>query len=108
MRKSSSTLALALALVACAVSAHAQSAPLNRAMQLETNGQLRESIASYREALKNGDVVAALLGLERVYTQLGWNDSLLAVVDVVVKANPAEPMARTVQLRVLHTMKRDA
>jgi tetratricopeptide (TPR) repeat protein len=108
MRKRSSTLALAFSLMACAASAHAQSAPLNRAMQLETNGQLRESIASYREALAKGDVVAALLGLERVYSQLNWNDSLLAVVNVVVKANPAEPMARTVQLRVLHTMKRDA
>src|SRR5688572_19029358 len=98
MRKSSSTIALTFALVACAVSAHAQSAPLNRAMQQETAGQLRESITSYREALAKGDVVAALLGLERVYTQLGWNDSLLAVVDGVVKTNPAEPMARTVQL----------
>lgn len=108
MIRSSSIFALTVALMACAVSAPAQSAPLNRAMQLETNGQLRESIASYREALKNGDIIAALLGLERVYTQLGWNDSLLAVVDGVVKTNPAEPMARTVQLRVLHTLKRDA
>jgi tetratricopeptide (TPR) repeat protein len=108
MRKSSRVLAAAIVLTACASLSRAQSAPLNRAMQQETAGQLRESIVSYREALKGGDIVAALLGLERVYTQLGWNDSLLAVAEGVVKTNPAEPMARTVQLRVLHTLKRDA
>jgi tetratricopeptide (TPR) repeat protein len=75
-------------------------------MQQETNGQLRESAASYREALDK-DLVAALLGLERVFAQLGWNDSLVDIAAAAVKRSPAEPTARTVQLRVLHTLRRE-
>ena len=85
-----------------------QSAALTRALQQETNGQLRESAASYREALTQAEMVPALLGLERVYAQLRWTDSLVPIVDSVVARNPTEPVSRTMQLRVLRSLKRDA
>ncbi len=77
-------------------------------MQQEANGQLRDAVTSYREALGKGEVVAALLGLERVCAQIGWNDSLAVVADSAVRQHPAEPTARTVQLRVLYALKREA
>lgn len=77
-------------------------------MQQETNGEMKLAVASYREALAKGDLVPALLGLERVFAQLGWNDSIVPIVDSAVARNPREPIARTMQLRVLRTLRRDA
>ena len=88
--------------------AAAQSAALSRAMDLEANGKLRDAAASYRESLAAGEMAAALLGLERVYAQLGWNDSLVPVLDAALRQSPRDPIARTVQLRVLRALHRDA
>lgn len=77
-------------------------------MQQETNGDTKAAVASYREAFAKGDVVPALLGLERVFAQLGWNDSIVPAVDSAIAKNPREPIARTMQLRVLRTLHRDA
>src|SRR5256885_525222 len=59
----------------------AQSIALARAMQSETTGDMKGAAAGYKAALANGDVVQALLGLERVFAQLGWNDSIVPIVD---------------------------
>lgn len=88
--------------------ADAQSATLTRAMDLEASGQLRDAVSAYKQALATGEVAPSLLGLERVYAQLGWSDSLLPVLDSALQRSPREPIARTVQLRVLRELKRNA
>jgi tetratricopeptide (TPR) repeat protein len=100
--------ALALAVVAARTATAQTTVVLARAMQQETNGDMKAAAASYREALAHGDVVPALLGLERVFAQLGWNDSIVPIVDSAVAKSPREPIARTMQLRVLRTLRRDA
>jgi len=52
--------------------------------------------------------VNALLGLERVYAELGWTDSLVVPLDSLIAANPKEETYRTVQLRTLDAVGRDA
>lgn len=100
-------LAATVAALVAPTDAPAQGAALSRAMLHETSGRLREAVEPYREALAAGEVVAALLGLERVFTQLGWGDSLVAAAASAVHRHPAEPTARTVLLRALHTQRRD-
>lgn len=95
-----------LALCVGSMRAGGQSPALAQAMIQESRGQLRESAASYRSAITPTEFVQALLGLERVYAQLGWRDSLVSIVDSVVARNPAEPMTRTVQLRTLRAIRR--
>jgi hypothetical protein len=51
--------------------------------------------------------VNALLGLERVYAELGWSDSLVAPVEALITASPREETYRTVQLRTLQSLGRD-
>ena len=40
----------------------------------------------------------AFLGLERVYAELGWTDSLLAPLDTLIHLHPADPIYRSAQL----------
>lgn len=104
----SRSLAGLFVVVAAAHSAAAQqSVALGKAILSESNGQLREAAASYREALAGGEIVPSLLGLERVFAQLGWVDSLVPIVHAAIQRNPAEPIARTMQLRVLRTLRRE-
>jgi tetratricopeptide (TPR) repeat protein len=98
---------LAIAFAFAPSGATAQSTALARAMARESAGEWREAIVSYREALQHGDMMAALLGLERVYAQLGWNDTLVTLVDSVAAKNPADVAARTSQLRVLQSLRRN-
>ena len=97
---------LALALVQSASAQ--QSVTLGKAILSESKSELREAAALYREALAGGEVVPALLGLERVFAQLGWTDSLVPVVRAAIQRNPAEPIARTMHLRVLRSLRREA
>lgn len=78
-----------------------------RALELEGSGQPRYAAPLYRRALAGEDPVPALLGLERVYAELGMTDSLLTPLGSVVGRLPADPTVRTVQLRTLHTLQRD-
>ncbi len=50
---------------------------------------------------------AAILGIERVYDQLGKRDSILPLIDSMITKRPREPMLRTVQLRTLAYLHRD-
>jgi tetratricopeptide (TPR) repeat protein len=79
-----------------------------RALELEGAGKYREAAPLFRAALRVGNPVNALLGLERVYAELGWADSLLAVADSLVARHPGESTIRTVQLRTLQALGRDA
>lgn len=79
-----------------------------RALELEGAGKYREAAPLFRAALRVGSPVNALLGLERVYAELGWADSLLVVVESLVVKHPREESIRSVQLRTLQAVGREA
>jgi tetratricopeptide (TPR) repeat protein len=83
-------------------------APLQRAMQLEQEMKYREAAAAYRAALTTTTASSAMLGFERVCAELGWGDTVLVVVDSAIRALPRNPVLRTVQLRTLRTGGREA
>ena len=77
-----------------------------RGLELEGNGKLREAAVVFRGALSSGSP-NALLGLERVYADLGMSDSLLAPLDSLIAQRPKETLFRSVQLRTLQILRRD-
>lgn len=79
-----------------------------KALDLEANGKYRDAAPLFRSALYTSAGVNALLGLERVYAELGWGDSLLVPLDTLIASNPKEETYRTVQLRTLQSLGRDA
>jgi tetratricopeptide (TPR) repeat protein len=79
-----------------------------KALDLEAAGKYREAAPLFRAALRTPAGVNALLGLERVYAELGWTDSLVAPLDTLIAANPREETYRTVQLRTLQSLGRQA
>jgi tetratricopeptide (TPR) repeat protein len=79
-----------------------------KAMELESAGKYREAAPLFRAALHSPAASNALLGLERVYAELGWADSLVAPLDTLIAANPKEETFRTVQLRTLQSLGREA
>ena len=79
-----------------------------RALELETGGRYKEAAPLFRAALNTSSAVSALLGLERVYAELGWSDSLLAPLDTLIRRSPREAVFRSVQLRTLQALGRDA
>jgi tetratricopeptide (TPR) repeat protein len=78
-----------------------------KALELESAGKYREAAPLFRSALGTQSAVSALLGLERVYAELGWSDSLLAPLDTLIRDNPRESVYRSVQLRTLQSLGRD-
>jgi tetratricopeptide (TPR) repeat protein len=105
-----------IALVAALVSApratlHAQLAAdttaFYKALELESAGKYKEAAPLFRTALNTPSAVSALLGLERVYAELGWSDSLLAPLDTLIRKNPRETVYRSVQLRTLQSLGRE-
>ena len=100
--------ALALALVVERGSAQqTQSAALQRALEFESSGKLREAVTAFREALADAPLTTVILGLERVYYQLGQSDSLLPLLRTLLAGRPRDPTLRTVQLRTLVMLHRD-
>ena len=79
-----------------------------RALTLEGDGKYREAAALFRRALKGSSAISALLGLERAYAEIGWTDSLLAPLDTMIRTHPQEPVLRSVQLRSLQSLGREA
>ena len=78
--------------------ASAQDQQYMSAMELEQEGRFREAAAAYRNAIgRHG--ASALLGLERVYAELGRSDSLLPILDSVIAADPREGLYRAMLLR---------
>ncbi len=77
-----------------------------KALDLEAAGKYRDAAPLFRSALKTPAGVNALLGLERVYAELGMSDSLVAPLDTLIAANPHEEVYRTVQLRTLESLGR--
>jgi tetratricopeptide (TPR) repeat protein len=79
-----------------------------RAMELENTGKYREAVPLYRAGLRGAEPANALLGLERVYAELGWQDSLFAPLDSLIAARPREALFRTVRLRTLDMLGRES
>ena len=100
------SVALALSLVAVAQAGAQQiSTAEQRGLLLEQDEKYREAATAYREALtQTPSSVMAILGLERVYMQLGWPDSLLPVLERSIAAAPREPALRAAQIRTLRSM----
>ena len=82
-------------------------AALHRAMDLENASKYREAVTAYREALAQGALVAGILGLERSFSAMGQEDSLLPAIDTLLKRSPKEPTIRGALLRTLRTLGRD-
>jgi tetratricopeptide (TPR) repeat protein len=87
--------------------AQEESAVVMRALDLENAGKNREAAQLFRSALRTQPNAGALLGLERVYAELGMSDSLLPALDTLIAARPREPLYRSVQLRTLQILRRD-
>ncbi len=91
--------------------------PLGAALTAEEKGDPRAAAVAYRAVLQramapgaviDGDRVAlSLLGLERVWAEMGARDSILPVVQRVLVLRPADPVGRSIQLRTLVGMGRD-
>jgi tetratricopeptide (TPR) repeat protein len=79
-----------------------------KALELESQGKYKEAAPLFRAALHTSAGINALLGLERAYAELGHSDSLLAPLDTLIASNPADETYRTVQLRTLQSLGRDA
>src|SRR5512133_2279302 len=110
--------ALAMSIVASIVGAEragAQQQPAGgaaasvaRGLDFEQGGKLREAAAAYREGLRGQELVGAMLGLERVYTALGWTDTLRVMLDSLARAVPRNPSVRSAQIRALRAEGREA
>lgn len=89
---------------------------LSAALDAEDKGEMKKAALAYREVLQralipgnsDGDKVAlSLLGLERVWAELGMRDSIIPVAERVVQLRPTDPVARSIQLRALVSIGRD-
>jgi tetratricopeptide (TPR) repeat protein len=78
-----------------------------KALELESAGKYKDAAPLFRTALNTSSAVSALLGLERVYAELGWSDSLLSPLDTLIRRNPHEQVYRSVQLRTLQSLGRE-
>ena len=78
-----------------------------RALELENDGKYKEAAVLLRAAVRAAPSPNSVLGLERVYAELGMTDSLLAPLDTIIAQHPRESVYRTVQLRTLQTLRRD-
>jgi tetratricopeptide (TPR) repeat protein len=100
--------AMAVSVGARRAAAQAQPSAVTRAVELEQAGRWRDAIAAWRQVIDGGDAGQGMLGLERVFSQLGQEDSVLAAVTAVLPAQPANRIVRGVQLRMLRAAGRDA
>jgi tetratricopeptide (TPR) repeat protein len=100
------SIAWGMALAPGLARAQAQPGMPMRAMELEQAGKWREALMAYRAALDES-LVASILGIERVYDQLGKRDSIVPLIDSLIVKRPREPTLRTIQLRTLAYLHRD-
>lgn len=87
--------------------APAQERALQRAVDLENASKYREAVSAYREALSQGALAAGILGLERNFSAMGQDDSLLPALDTLLRSMPREPTLRGALLRTLRALGRD-
>ncbi|HEV7994172.1 MAG TPA: hypothetical protein VGP25_20270 [Gemmatimonadaceae bacterium] len=104
-------LAASLAAVVPIGSARAQDAQgetpeVARALELEGSRKFREAAPIFRAAMSARPTPIVVLSLERIYSELGMTDSLLAPLDSVITRYPREPLYHMVQLRSLQILRR--
>jgi tetratricopeptide (TPR) repeat protein len=87
--------------------AQAQTAAVNRAFDLEQAGRMRDAIAAWRQVIAAGQAGQGILGLERVFSQLAQDDSVLPPLDSLLAQAPSDKILRGVQLRVLRSLGRE-
>ncbi len=105
MRRTASAL---LVLLLAARGAAAQD-PLGRAFDLERQSRHAEAAAAFRQVLARDPLNApALLGAERVYTQLGRRDSILALVQRALQLDSSNTTARTIDVRTARAIGGEA
>lgn len=100
------SIAWVMALAPTMARAQAQPGMPMRALELEQAGKWRDALIAYRATLDQS-LTASILGIERVYDQLGKRDSIVPLIDTLLAKYPREPMLRTVQLRTLAYLHRD-
>src|SRR5690606_26645266 len=84
-------------------------ATMSTAFEHELAERRQEAAAAYLLALRQGgDTAQAVLGLERVYAELGWTDSITPVIAELVRTRPRDATLRSVQLRALRMSGRPA
>lgn len=93
---------LVLAALAGGAMPIAAQTPLTDGLRLEREGRYEEAVQVYRAALAAEPAnVTALVGLERMYTELGRLDSLPPLLESAVAADPTSDPVRAIQFRVL-------
>ena len=85
----------------------AQTVTVNRALDLEQAGRMRDAIAAWREVIAAGQPAQGVLGLERIFNQLAQDDSVLPTLDSLLAQKPTDKTLRGVQLRVLRALGRE-
>ncbi|MEO8337723.1 MAG: hypothetical protein ABI664_22285 [bacterium] len=102
-------LGVSLAIIAGTLGAQQQEErpEVMKALDLESAGKYREAAAAFRVIVRTSPTPSAVLGLERVYSELGMSDSLLAPLDTIIANFPRESIYRTVQMRTLQILRRD-
>lgn len=82
-----------------------QGNPLLQGQEMEEKEQYEAAATAYRDALAQTPAsVPAVLGLERVYAQLGRSDSLLPVLDHAIALAPRVAALRAAKLRTLRSL----
>jgi tetratricopeptide (TPR) repeat protein len=112
-RSASWSAALAIALLVIVtgprlVRAQEETPEVMRALDLENESKYREAAVLFRHSLETRPTPGALLGLARVYGELWNSDSLLAPLDSLIARNPREGLYRSVKLRTLQILGRQA
>jgi tetratricopeptide (TPR) repeat protein len=87
--------------------AQAQANPVTRAVEIEQAGRWKDALAAWRAVLETGEVAQGALGMERVWAQLGQEDSVRVLVDSLLKSRPTDRILRSIQLRTLRSLGRD-
>lgn len=78
---------------------------LVRGQTLEDKNEMEAAARAYREALARSPAsVPAMLGLERVYAQLGRSGEILPLLDSALAIAPRESAFRTAQLRTYRSL----
>lgn len=87
---------------------------LFRALALEDSSRYRDAAVFYKRAIDVGASLdadqqqLALLGFERVASELGQRDSLLAVMNRVLDRHPTDATAHAIRLRTVRAIGQDA
>jgi tetratricopeptide (TPR) repeat protein len=98
---------LCMVLAPASAGAQNSTSPLADAVTLERRGRYEEAARLYRETLAADPAeIRALLGLERVYTRMGWTDSLPPFLRRAEERAPASEPLRELQIRTWSALER--